>query len=53
MTYLIIAQFFSLLLDLFAIRRRSARYKDLQILLPRPQLRIPQRQHPSAPRISR
>jgi hypothetical protein len=53
MIYLLIAQLVSLLLDLFALSRRSDRHKDLQILLLRQQLRIMQRQHPSAPRISR
>jgi transposase InsO family protein len=53
MIYLLISQFVSLLLDLFALSQRSERHKDLEILLLRQQLRIMQRQHPTAPRISR
>ncbi len=53
MIYLLIAQFLWLLLDLFAISRRSERHKNLQILLLRQQLRIMQRQHPQKPNVSR
>jgi hypothetical protein len=40
------------LLDLFAINRGSERHKDLQILILLRQLRILQRQHPTAPPMS-
>lgn len=53
MFYFIIAQLFSLLLDCFIVRRRTARQKDLEILLLRQQLSILQRHHPSTPRLSR
>jgi hypothetical protein len=53
MIYLVLAQVLSLLLDLFAIHQRSEQQKDLEILLLRRQLRILQRQHATAPRISR
>lgn len=53
MLYLLLANCVSLLLDLFAIHSRSEQHKDLEILLLRQQLRILQRQHPTAPRISR
>ncbi len=53
MIYQLIAQLVSLLLDLFASRHRSARHKDMQILLLLQQLRILQRQQPKAPRVSR
>jgi hypothetical protein len=53
MLYLLLAQLVSLLLDLFTIARRCQADKDLEILLLRQQLRILQRQHPAAPRISR
>jgi hypothetical protein len=53
MFYLVLAQVLSLLLDLLAIHQRSEQQKDLEILLLRQQLRILQRQHPTAPCISR
>ncbi len=57
MLYLPIAQLLSLLLslllDLFVVRRRSERHKDLQILLLRHQLQVLQRQHPQKPNFSR
>ncbi len=53
MLYLLLANLLSLLLDLFAIHRRSEQHKDLEILLLRQQLRILQRQQPHAPRVSR
>lgn len=53
MFYFIVAQLFLLLLDFFSVRRRTDRQKDLEILLLRQQLSILQRQHPSAPRLSR
>jgi len=53
MLYLILANLVSLLLDLFAIHRRSEQHKDLEILLLRQQLRILQRQHLHMPRVSR
>jgi putative transposase len=52
MLYPVFAQLISLLLDLFAIRCRSDRQKDLEILLLRRQLRILPRHHPTAPRVS-
>jgi len=53
MIYLVLAQIISLPLDLFAIHRRSAHEKDIEILLLRQQLRILQRQHPRPPQASR
>ena len=53
MIYLTIAQFFSLLLDLFTVNRRSERHKDLQIILLRQQLRILQRHQSQMPLVSR
>jgi hypothetical protein len=53
MVYFLLAQTVSLLFDLFAVKRRSERHKDLQILLLRQQIRILQRHHPPTPRLSR
>ncbi len=53
MLYLLLAQIVSLLFDLFFSTRRSQPDKDLEILLLRQQLRIMQRHHPQAPRVSR
>jgi hypothetical protein len=52
MLYFIIAQLFSLLLDLFFNRSPSDRQKDLEIMLLRQQLSILQRRQ-STPHISR
>jgi hypothetical protein len=52
MLYPVLAQLLSLLFDLFTIRYRSDQPKDLEILLLRQQLRILQRPHPTAPRLS-
>ncbi|HSH82272.1 MAG TPA: integrase core domain-containing protein [Herpetosiphonaceae bacterium] len=53
MSYFILARIFAFLLDLIAIARRSEHERDLEILLPRQQLRILQRKHPHPPRLSR
>jgi hypothetical protein len=53
MLYLLLAQIVSWLFDLFARTRRSPPDKDLEILLLRQPLRIMQRYHPKAPRVSR
>ncbi len=53
MLYYLFAQLVALLLDLFTAKRRSAQQKDLEILLLRQQLRILQRHHLTAPRLSR
>ncbi len=53
MLYHLLAQLVSLLFDLFTTKRLSDQHKDLEILLLRQQLRILQRHHPTAPRISR
>ncbi len=53
MLFFILAQAFSLLLDLMWLGRRAEQDKDLEILLLRQQLRILQRNDPRAPRISR
>jgi hypothetical protein len=53
MLFYILAQLFSLLLDCIVNRTRTARQKDLEILLLRQQLLILQRHQPTAPRISR
>ncbi len=53
MLFLLLAQAFSLLLDLIWLGRRAEQDKDLEILLLRQQLRILQRKQPCAPRISR
>ena len=53
MLFFLLAQAFSLLLDLLWVRYRTDHDKDLEILLLRQQLRILQRKHPHAPRISR
>ena len=46
--YLLLAQLVACLLDLFVIARRPQRDKDLEIVLLRQQMRILQRQHPTA-----
>ncbi len=58
MLYHVFAQLVSLLFDLFTTSRRSDQHKDLEILLLHQMersaiLRILQRHHPTAPRISR
>jgi len=53
MLFLLLAQAFSLLLDLIWFGRQTNIDKDAEILLRRQQLRILQRKHPHAPRISR
>jgi putative transposase len=53
MFYFLLAFFFSSLLDLIPGANRSDHHKDLQILLLRQQLLIPQRHHPRPPHISR
>ena len=52
MICLLLAQAFSVLLDLVMLRSRSDHDKDVEILLLRQQLRMLQRTHPRAPRIS-
>lgn len=53
MIFFLLAQAFSLLLDLLWVTRRADHDKELEILLLRQQLRILQRKHPHAPHISR
>jgi len=53
MIFLLLAQAWSLLLDLMWLGRRAEQDKDLEILLLRQQLRILQRNVPRAPHISR
>lgn len=53
MCFFVLAQAFSLLLDLISVRCRPDHNKDVEILLLRQQLRILQRKQPHAPRISR
>ena len=53
MLFFLLAQAFSLLLDLIWLGRRAEQDKDVEILLLRQQLRMLQRKHPHAPRISR
>ncbi len=53
MLFFLLAQAFSLLLDLIWLDRRDDRDKDIEILLLRQQLRILQRKQPRTPRISR
>ncbi|HSH79977.1 MAG TPA: integrase core domain-containing protein [Herpetosiphonaceae bacterium] len=53
MIYFVLAQAFSLLLDLIGLNRRAKHDKDVEILLLRQQLRILQRKHPHPPRLSR
>jgi putative transposase len=53
MLYPLLAQLVSLLIDLFTTRRGNEPQKALEILLLRQQLRILQRQHPTAPRLAR
>ncbi len=53
MFFFLLAQAFSLLLDLIWLTCRTAHDKDLEILLLRQQLRIVQRKHPHVPPISR
>ncbi len=52
MLFLLLAQAFSLLLDLIWLGRRAEQDKDLEILLLRQQVRILQRKQPQLPRIS-
>jgi len=52
MLYLLLSQILALLIDLITCRRRSERQKELEILVLRHQLRIMQRLHPAAPRVS-
>ena len=53
MLFFHLMQAFSLPLDLIWVSRRDDRDKDLEILLLRQQLRMPQRMQPQVPRISR
>jgi len=53
MFFFLLAQAFSLLLDLIWLTCRTAHDKDLEILLLRQQLHILQRKHPHVPPISR
>jgi hypothetical protein len=53
MLFFLLAQAFSLLLDLMWLGRRPAIDKDAEILLLRHQLRILQRKQPRPPRLSR
>ncbi len=53
MLFFLLAQAFSLLLDLIWLGRRTDIDKDAEILLLRQQLRILQRKQPHSPRISR
>ncbi len=53
MLFFLLAQAFSLLLDLIWLGRRTTIDKDAEIVLLRQQLRILQRKQPYAPRISR
>ena len=53
MVFFLLAQAFSLLLDVIWLRHQADHDKDLEILLLRQQLRILQRKHAHAPRISR
>src|SRR3712207_6578283 len=53
MLFLLLAQAFSLLLDLIWLEYRGGYDKDVEILLLRQQLRILQRKQPHAPCISR
>lgn len=53
MLFFLLAHAFSLLLDLIWFGHREEHDKDVEILLLRQQVRILQRKHPHAPRISR
>ena len=53
MLFFLLAHAFSLLLDLLSLAHRAEHDKDVEILLLRQQLRILQRKHHQAPRISR
>jgi hypothetical protein len=53
MLFFLLAQAFSLLLDLIWLGQRAEQDKDVEILLLRQQLRILQRKQPQPPRISR
>jgi hypothetical protein len=53
MFFFVLAHVFSLLLELTCLHRRVDYAKDIEILLLRQQLRMLQRKHPHAPRISR
>ncbi len=53
MIFLLLAQVWSVLLDLIWLTRRAERDKDIEILLLRQQLGILQRKHAHPPRISR
>ena len=52
MLFFLLAQVFSLLLDLIWVARRGDQDKDVEIVLLRQQLRILQRKQPRPPRIS-
>ena len=51
MLFLLLAQAFSLLLDLIWLGHRGGHDKDIEILLLRQQLRILQRKHPHARKV--
>jgi transposase InsO family protein len=53
MLWFAVAQVFTLMLDVFALRRQSQHEKDLEILLLRQQLRIVERKQTRPPRLSR
>ncbi len=53
MKFFLLAQIWSVLLDLVWLRRHAEQDKDIEILLLRQQLRILQRKQPRPPRISR
>ncbi len=53
MIMLLIAQLVALLVDLFALRHRAERHKDIEILLLHHQLRVLQRLQPKPPQVSR
>jgi transposase InsO family protein len=53
MIYFLLAQLFSLVLDLFITPHRPDHHKDFEIVLLRQQLHILQRKHPHASRLSR
>jgi len=52
MTFAVVANLFSVLLDLLGLFARTDREKDLEILLLRQQLRIVQRKRTRPPRLS-
>ncbi len=53
MLWFVVAQVFTLMLDVLALYRQSEREKDLEILLLRQQLRIVERKQTQPPRLSR